>query len=439
MGIVVTKFGGSSLSEASQFRKVKEILLGDSNRMYVVPSAPGRREPDDAKVTDMLYTCHKLASKGELAEFEKVFAELSARYTEIIDELGLNLDFAPHLEQVHYAMLNGQSVDYAASRGEYLNGIILAEYLGWEFIDAAEVIFFDANHRFDSERTQEVLSARLAGTRYAVIPGFYGSNPDGTIRTFSRGGSDVTGAIVARAAGAELYENWTDVSGFLMADPRIVKRPKRIHVITYRELRELSYMGAGVLHEDAIFPVRMAGIPINIRNTNEPDNPGTMIVRADESHVRGAITGIAGKKGFTAIAVEKNMMNSELGFGRRMLEALEECNVSFEHMPSGIDTMTVLVSDHNIEGRIDQVVEKIRRTCKPDHIEVISGLSLIATVGRGMVRYPGTAARIIGALADSGINIRMIDQGSSEINIITGVESADFEKAINAIYNAFMK
>ena len=439
MGIVVTKFGGSSLSEASQFRKVKEILLGDSNRMYVVPSAPGRREPDDAKVTDMLYTCHKLASKGELAEFEKVFAELSARYTEIIDELGLNLDFAPHLEQVHYAMLNGQSVDYAASRGEYLNGIILAEYLGWEFIDAAEVIFFDANHRFDSERTQEVLSARLAGTRYAVIPGFYGSNPDGTIRTFSRGGSDVTGAIVARAAGAELYENWTDVSGFLMADPRIVKRPKRIHVITYRELRELSYMGAGVLHEDAIFPVRMAGIPINIRNTIEPDNPGTMIVRADESHVRGAITGIAGKKGFTAIAVEKNMMNSELGFGRRMLEALEECNVSFEHMPSGIDTMTVLVSDHNIEGRIDQVVEKIRRTCKPDHIEVISGLSLIATVGRGMVRYPGTAARIFGALADSGINIRMIDQGSSEINIITGVESADFEKAINAIYNAFMK
>lgn len=439
MGIVVTKFGGSSLSEASQFRKVKEILLGDSNRMYVVPSAPGRREPDDAKVTDMLYTCHKLASKGELTEFEKVFGELSARYTEIIDELGLNLDFAPHLEQVHYAMLNGQSVDYAASRGEYLNGIILAEYLGWEFIDAAEVIFFDANHRFDSERTQEVLSARLAGTRYAVIPGFYGSNPDGTIRTFSRGGSDVTGAIVARAAGAELYENWTDVSGFLMADPRIVKRPKRIHVITYRELRELSYMGAGVLHEDAIFPVRMAGIPINIRNTNEPDNPGTMIVRADESHVRGAITGIAGKKGFTAIAVEKNMMNSELGFGRRMLEALEECNVSFEHMPSGIDTMTVLVSDHNIEGRIDQVVEKIRRTCKPDHIEVISGLSLIATVGRGMVRYPGTAARIFGALADSGINIRMIDQGSSEINIITGVESADFEKAINAIYNAFMK
>ncbi len=438
MGIVVTKFGGSSLSEASQFRKVKEILLGDSNRMYVVPSAPGRREPDDAKVTDMLYTCHKLASKGELAEFEKVFAELSARYTEIIDELGLNLDFAPHLEQVHYAMLNGQSVDYAASRGEYLNGIILAEYLGWEFIDAAEVIFFDANHRFDSERTQEVLSARLAGTRYAVIPGFYGSNPDGTIRTFSRGGSDVTGAIVARAAGAELYENWTDVSGFLMADPRIVKRPKRIHVITYRELRELSYMGAGVLHEDAIFPVRMAGIPINIRNTNEPDNPGTMIVRADESHVRGAITGIAGKKGFTAIAVEKNMMNSELGFGRRLLEALEECNVSFEHMPSGIDTLSLVIDERGIPD-LEKLLADLTHVCHPDSIEIVRGIALIAVVGQGMAGHKGTAAQLFGSLADADVNIRMIDQGSSEMNIILAVEEADFEPAVRAAYAAFEK
>lgn len=439
MGIVVAKFGGSSLADAVQFKKVKEILLADENRMYVVPSAPGRREPEDIKVTDMLYTCHNLASEGKTEAFESAFSQLSARYLEIIGDLGLDLDFTPHLERVRYAMLSGQSADYAASRGEYLNGVILAKYLGWEFIDAAEVIFFDAAGKFDAERTQEVLSARLSTVRYAVIPGFYGSTPDGAIKTFSRGGSDVTGAIVARAAGAELYENWTDVSGFLMADPRIVKKPKRIHVITYRELRELSYMGATVLHEDAIFPVRMAGIPINIRNTNEPDNAGTMIVRADESHVRGAITGIAGKKGFTAIAIEKNMMNSELGFGRRVLEALEECNVSFEHMPSGIDTMTVLVSDSAIAGRIDEVVEKIRRACKPDHIEVISGLSLVATVGRGMVRYPGTAARVFGALAESGINIRMIDQGSSEINIITGVESADFERAVNAIYNAFMK
>ena len=439
MGIVVAKFGGSSLAEASQFKKVKNILLADENRAFVVPSAPGRRDEDDTKVTDMLYTCHKLAAAKDEAAFDEAFKLLSERYMEIIEELELELDFQPHLDQVRYALLNGASVDYAASRGEYLNGIVLAAYLGWKFIDAAEVIFFDAEGRFDAEKTQEVLSARLAQNKYAVIPGFYGSNVDGTIKTFSRGGSDVPGAIVARAAGAEMYENWTDVSGFLMADPRVVKRPKRIHVITYRELRELSYMGATVLHEDAIFPVRLAGIPINIRNTNEPDNAGTMIVRADESHVRGAITGIAGKKGFTAIAIEKNMMNSELGFGRRVLEALEECGVSFEHMPSGIDTMTVLVRDTAIAGRIDEVVEKIRRTCKPDHIEIISGISLIATVGRGMVRYPGTAARIFGALADAGINIRMIDQGSSEINIITGVDSADYEKAIVAIYNGFMK
>ena len=440
MGIVVTKFGGSSLADAGQFRKVRDILLADENRKYVVPSAPGRRDADDAKVTDLLYACHTLAAEGRAHEFEETFSAIRERYLGIVEELGLSPEcIATQLEQARFAILSGMGPDYAASRGEFLNGLLLSAYLGWEFIDAAEVIFFDAAGRFDAERTQEVLSARLGRTEYAVIPGFYGSLPNGEIKTFTRGGSDVTGAIVARAAGAELYENWTDVSGFLMADPRIVKRPKRIHVITYRELRELSYMGATVLHEDAIFPVRMAGIPINIRNTNEPENAGTMIVRADESHVRGAITGIAGKKGFTAIAIEKNMMNSELGFGRRVLTALEECGVSFEHMPSGIDTMTVLVSDRAIAGRIDEVVERIRRTCKPDHIEVISGLSLVATVGRGMVRYPGTAARIFGALADSGINIRMIDQGSSEINIIVGVESADFERAVNAIYNAFLK
>ena len=440
MGIVVTKFGGSSLADAGQFRKVRDILLADGERRFVVPSAPGRRDADDAKVTDLLYTARSLAAQGREPEFEETFSAVAARYLDIASELGLDAGcIAGPLEQARFAISHGASADYAASRGEFLNGLLLSEYLGWPFLDPAEVIFFDAAGRFDSERTQAALSSRLGQLPRAVIPGFYGSTPDGEIKTFTRGGSDVTGAIVARAAGAELYENWTDVSGFLMADPRIVKRPKRIHVITYRELRELSYMGATVLHEDAIFPVRMAGIPINIRNTNEPENAGTMIVRADESHVRGAITGIAGKKGFTAIAIEKNMMNSELGFGRRVLTALEECGVSFEHMPSGIDTMTVLVSDSAIAGRIDEVVERIRRTCKPDHIEVISGLSLIATVGRGMVRYPGTAARIFAALADSGINIRMIDQGSSEINIIVGVESADFERAVNAIYNAFLK
>lgn len=436
MGIIVAKFGGSSLADARQFRKVKAILEMDERRKFVVPSAPGKRDDEDEKITDLLYTLYEKAEAGQCiaAEFER----LCKRYLEIASELGVSIDMQPHLDMVKFAIEGGQSRDYAASRGEYLNGLLLAAYLGWDFIDPAEAVFFDPNGNFDADRTNEVLSARLAGVENAVIPGFYGSMGDGSVKTFSRGGSDITGAIVARACGAELYENWTDVSGFLMADPRVVKRPKEIAVITYRELRELAYMGATVLHDEAIFPVRSAGIPINIRNTNDPAAPGTMIVRADESHVRGAITGIAGKKGFTAIAIEKNMMNAELGFGRRVLEALEKSGVSFEHLPTGIDTMTVLCSDSNLAGRIEQVIELIQRTCKPDHIEVITGLSLVATVGRGMVRYPGTASRLFAALADAGINIRMIDQGSSEINIITAVETADFEKAVNAVYAAFM-
>lgn len=437
MGVIVTKFGGSSLADAGQFQKVKNILLADERRRFVVPSAPGKREEDDEKVTDMLYACHDRAALGE--NVEAVFDRLRGRFLGISQALGLSLDMNAELDKVFFAIQNGQTRDFAASRGEFLSGMMLANYLGWEFIDAAEVICFDNQGVFDQERTQELLSRRLAGVERAVIPGFYGSLPNGMVKTFSRGGSDISGAIVARAAAAELYENWTDVPGFLMADPRIVKRPKEISVITYRELRELAYMGATVLHDEAIFPVRAAGIPINIRNTNDPSAPGTMILRADESHVRGAITAIAGRKGFTAIAIEKNMMNAELGFGRRVLGALEECGVSFEHLPTGIDTMTVLCADANLSGKIEQVIEKIRRSCKPDHIEVISGLSLIATVGRGMVRYPGTASRLFAALADAGINIRMIDQGSSEINIITAVESADFERAVNAIYAAFTK
>ena len=432
----ITKFGGSSVANAEQFKKIKNIIQQDPTRRYIVVSAPGKRFSADNKITDLLYLLD--AHRKYHVDASSVFKLIKNRFIEIKNELGLKQPIEKELD-AFYTNLNQMSQAVIVSRGEYFCAKLMAEYLGYAFVDAKDIIRFKLDKSIDWDATSAKLQAKYAQYDHFVFPGFYGTSANGHIQVFPRGGGDITGAILAKCLHADVYENWTDVSGFLMADPRIVKRPKRIHVITYRELRELSYMGAGVLHEDAIFPVRMAGIPINIRNTNEPDNPGTMIVRADESHVRGAITGIAGKKGFTAIAVEKNMMNSELGFGRRMLEALEECNVSFEHMPSGIDTMTVLVSDHNIEGRIDQVVEKIRRTCKPDHIEVISGLSLIATVGRGMVRYPGTAARIFGALADSGINIRMIDQGSSEINIITGVESADFEKAINAIYNAFMK
>ena len=437
MGVIVTKFGGSSLADAGQFAKVKQILMADDRRRFVVPSAPGKRDDEDKKVTDMLYAFHDAASRGE--DSEAVFRALYNRFVSIAEDLALKVDIASALEQVKQDVLSGASRAYAASRGEYLNGLLLADYLGWEFIDAKDVIFFDEKGVLDQDKTQEILSARLAQSGPAVIPGFYGSLPDGGIQTFSRGGSDITGAIVARAAAAELYENWTDVAGFLMADPRIVKKPRTISVVTYRELRELAYMGASVLHEEAIFPVRVSGIPINIRNTNDPSAPGTMIVRSDESHVRGAITCVTGRKGFTAIAVEKNMMNSELGFGRRVLGALEENGVSFEHLPTGIDTMTVICSDENLAGKIEQVVERIRETCNPDHIEVISGLSLIATVGRGMVRYPGTASRLFAALAEAGVNIRMIDQGSSEINIITAVESADFERAVNAIYAAFTK
>ena len=438
MGLKVAKFGGSSLSDADQFRKVKDILLSDPDRRFVVPSAPGRRFKEDDKVTDLLYRCFKLAQTGQ--SYSECFSRIVTRYCDIIRDLGIDLDLLPALHEAEKEIARSDNPDYAASRGEYFNGLILASYLGWDFIDAAEVVRFDRQGAFAPEWTNEVLSERLSRHEHAVIPGFYGAMPSGEIKTFSRGGSDITGAIVSRAAKASLYENWTDVSGFMMADPRIIDNPRSIDKLTYRELRELSYMGATVLHEDAIFPVRKAGIPTNIRNTNDPSHPGTMIVLTpDDIENERTITGIAGRKGFTLLSIDKAMMNSELGFGRRVLTALEECGVSFEHMPSGIDTMTVLVSDSAIAGRIDEVVERIRRTCKPDHIEVISGLSLVATVGRGMVRYPGTAARIFGALADSGINIRMIDQGSSEINIIVGVESADFERAVNAIYNAFLK
>ena len=439
MGIVVAKFGGSSLAEASQFKKVKNILLADENRAFVVPSAPGRRDEDDTKVTDMLYTCHKLAAAKDEAAFDEAFKLLSERYMEIIEELELELDFQPHLDQVRYALLNGASVDYAASRGEYLNGIVLAAYLGWKFIDAAEVIFFDAEGRFDAEKTQEVLSARLAQNKYAVIPGFYGSNVDGTIKTFSRGGSDITGSIVARAVNACLYENWTDVTGFLTADPRIINNPRKIDVITYRELRELSYMGATVLHEDAIFPVRFAGIPINIRNTNAPKESGTMIVAsADPSAPTPTITGIAGKTGFSVLNIEKDMMNAELGFGRKVLEVIEECGVAFEHLPSGIDTMSVILNTHDIEKCRQKIIDGICHEVEPECISIEDDLALIAVVGRGMVKSKGTAARLFKACAAADINIRMIDQGSSELNIIIGVDASDFARAQNAIYKEFV-
>jgi aspartate kinase len=438
MGLKVVKFGGSSLADANQFRKVAAIVKADPNRRFVVASAPGKRFSDDVKVTDMLYRCFDMVRNHE--DITEYYKQISDRYNGIIRDLGLNFDISGELEYIKNAILHHSGRDFAASRGEYLNSLILAKYLGFGFIDAESVIFFRENGDFDGERTNEEMKKELQKHQYAVIPGFYGGMPNGTIKTFSRGGSDVTGSIVARACEAEIYENWTDVSGCLMADPRIVKDPMPIKTITYSELRELSYMGASVLHEDAIFPVRYAGIPINIRNTNDPEAPGTMIVAStndyDSEHI---ITGIAGRKGFSVITIEKDMMNSEIGFGRRVLDVLEDNDISFEHLPSGVDTMSVIVSTAYLDARRERVIASINKRCRPDSIVIEDGLALLAVVGRGMVKSKGTAARVFKAISVADINIRMIDQGSSELNIIVGVEERDLEKAVNAIYGEFVK
>lgn len=431
----VTKFGGSSLADASQFEKVKNIIMADSERKYVIPSAPGKRNSKDSKITDLLYLCKAHVDTG--IALDDVFKHIFDRYTGIVDDLGLNFNITEYLNTVKKDLENGASRDYAASRGEYLNGLILANYLGYEFVDAKDVIEFTKDGSLNEEKTYEKLKNRLKNVERAVIPGFYGADEDGEIVTFSRGGSDVTGALVAASVNADLYENWTDVSGFLMADPRIVENPKAIDSITYKELRELAYMGASVLHEDAIFPVRTAGIPINIKNTNKPEDPGTLIVKEASEDVSKTITGVAGKKDFTVISLEKAMMNSELGFCRKVLGVLEMNGVSFECMPSGIDTVCVVISDSELKNKKDKLVEEIKRTCDPDTIDVHPNMALIATVGKGMAQKKGVAAHVCGALSEAGVNIRMVDQGSSEINILVGVENDDFETAIRAIYKEF--
>ena len=434
--VKVVKFGGSSLASAEQFAKVGDIIRADKSRKYVVPSAPGKRNSKDTKVTDMLYECYALAEADK--DFRVLLMKIKDRYDSIINGLKLNVSLEEEFKTISAKFKEKAGADYAASRGEYLNGIIMANYLGYEFVDAAEVIFFDEHGVFDADKTQKVLSKRLECLETAVVPGFYGSNPDGSIRTFSRGGSDITGSIVAKACKASIYENWTDVSGCLVADPRIIDNPKPIKVITYRELRELSYMGASVLHEDAVFPVRKAGIPINIRNTNDPEAEGTMIVDSTCQKADYTITGVAGKKGFVAVSIEKDQMNNEVGFCRKALQAFEENGISIEHMPSGIDTMTVFVHQAEFEGKEQQVMSSLRRLANPDFTELEADLALIAVVGRGMKSQRGTAGRIFSALAHAEINVRMIDQGSSELNIIIGVSNDDFEKAIKAIYDIFV-
>ena len=437
MSLKVLKFGGSSLADASHFRAVADIIKAEPNRRYVVASAPGKRNGADTKVTDLLYKCYELASNEE--DITEVFEEIKTRYNDIITELGIDLDLTEIFEKIRMSLVHNSGRDYIASRGEYLSAMVLAKFLGFDFIDAKKVIFFKEDGTFDSEKTNDILRDYLTKHEYAVIPGFYGSMPNGTIKTFSRGGSDITGSIVARAASATLYENWTDVSGFLMADPRCIDNPKPIDKITYKELRELSYMGATVLHEDAIFPVRYSKIPINIRNTNRPNDKGTFIVPQTDEISEDVITGIAGRTGFSTITIEKDMMNAELGFGRRVLQAIEANGISFEHFPSGIDTMSVVVSSKELHDKRADVMADICKAVNPENIFVDENLALIAVVGRGMVKAKGTAARIFTSLANAGVNIRMIDQGSCELNIIVGVDANDYIPALRAIYNEFVK
>ena len=431
----VAKFGGSSLADAAQFRKCVSIINADQARRYVVPSAPGKRFAGDTKVTDLLISCCSLSGGGD---WQPVWNEVKARYNGIINELGLTLSLEDEYAVIERALSEGAGYDYVASRGEYLCGIVLAACLGFDFVDAAEIVRFDSEGRFDPHTTNALMSSRLAKSYRAVIPGFYGAMPDGTVKVFTRGGSDITGALVSRAVMADVYENWTDVSGFLMCDPHIVDSPRPIKTITYRELRELAYMGAGVLHEEAVIPVKLAGIPINIKNTNRPEDSGTMIViDSDDLPCDELITGIAGKKDFAVIRIEKDLMNTEVGFGMKVLKVFSDRGICFEHLPSGIDTMCVIISRRDIVGRESEILSEITRTVSPYNIDIETGVSLIAVVGRGMKSAKGTASRIFTVLAKSDINIRMIDQGSSELNIIIGVNDEDFEKAIRAIYGEF--
>jgi aspartate kinase len=441
MKLKVCKFGGTSVADAAQLQRVKAIVEADPGRRWVVPSAPGKRDAKDQKVTDLLYLCHEHAKRG--VGFDEVFALIASRYEQIVADLGLSVPIKPLLAEIRARIKGGEGPDYCASRGEFIHGHIVASLLGFDFVDPAEIVLFDERGAFLPEETNRAVGERLRKHARAVVSGFYGSKADGTIKTFSRGGSDISGAIVARGVGADVYENWTDVSGMLMADPRVVKDPKPIAMITYRELRELAYMGATVLHDEAIFPVRQSGIPVNIRNTNAPDEPGTMIVRGngnggDKLDYTGQITGVAGRKGFSIVNIEKTLMNQEIGFGRRILTVLETNGVSFEHMPSGIDTVCLVVSTSELEGKVDDIVREIELECRPDSVQVEHGLALIATVGRGMMHIPGMAAKVMRALSDAKVNIRMIDQGSGELNIIVGVREADFETAVRAIYDAFV-
>lgn len=429
--LIVTKFGGSSLASASQFAKVKEIVEANPARRYVIPSAPGKRHGDDHKITDLLYMCQQLSTHG--IDCGEVFSVVRDRFIEIGTDLGVEVDMTPALDQVYQQISADASPEFVASRGEYLNGILLASYLKIPFIDAAEVIRFHPDGSFDSDASEDALATMKANVERCVIPGFYGADRAGTIHTFSRGGSDVTGAVVADGVNADLYENWTDVAGFLKADPTIVTDPAPIERVTYKELRELSYMGAPVLHEEAIFPVRRRGIPIHIRNTNQRADEGTLIVDDRDATGFHGITGIAGKRNFTVISIEKTLMDDERGFLRKLVSVFETNGISVAHIPSGIDSVSVIVPSEEIQFRLKKVLEEIRIYCHPDAIHVEDDIALVAVVGHGMIRTPGIAAAVFSSLAAAHVNIQMISQGASELSIIIGISNGDFEEAIRAI------
>lgn len=435
MSLKVSKFGGTSLADSNQFRKVCSIIKADPQRRYIVPSAFGKRYSTDEKVTDLLYTCYKNVQNG--TPFNDVFSCFEERCINLVKELNISIDIKKHLDLIRDEIANGASKDYVASRGEYVSGLILAELIDYKFIDAAKVIKFDDNGLLNFVETERALKYALSKYPRAVIPGFYGSTPEGNIKTFSRGGSDITGAIVARSSDADIYENWTDVPGLLMTDPTIVKNPKLVKNVTYRELRELAYMGATVIHDEAVRPVREVGIPINLRSTNEPSNPGTIISKNSKCNVKGSITGISGRKDFSVITLELNPSSTKIDCITKILNILQEKSLSFERLPSGIDTISIVISNSNLENNLGSVVEEIKRQCQPDAIDVFSDLALIATVGEGMVYTPGTAARLCNSLHKANINIRLIDQGSSEINIVVGVANDDFQRAIQAVYKEF--
>lgn len=437
MKTVVAKFGGTSLADADSFRHAADIVKSDPNRRYAVVSAPGKRHDRDHKITDMLLMCYQLASHQ--LQFEDVFDIIRGRFEEIKSGLGLTLPLEETLDGICHEIRRGASRDYCASRGEYVSALLLAEHLGWPFVDSAELIRFDADGVLDAPETDRLIKKRLAAVPNAVIPGFYGCGEQGEILTFSRGGSDITGALIARGTDAQLYENWTDVSGFLMADPRVVRDARPIRSVTYKELRELSYMGAQVLHEDAVFPVRQADIPIHIKNTRRPDDPGTLIVPKALEKKDTILTGIAGRKDFCVISVEKDRLREEENFLRKLISVFESNDVPIENMPAGIDSISVIVSQAHIHNKEKKLLEEIGIYCQPDNLAIMPSMALVAVVGHGMSREKGVAARVFGALAGQGINIRMISQGASELNILVGVENRDFEQAVQAIYDAFVQ